>query len=223
MSSVARSTARGVQLEVHAALEAVAGVAVKPSRRIRPWITAGFQNAASRKHVVVSSRDARMLAAHDAGERRAACARRRPSSRSGSRSSASPFSSFSFSPALREAHDDVAVELRAIVRVQRLAELEHHVVRDVDERAIERMPLRSSASLIHAGVGAFGRCRRSRGPRSAGRPRGPRREPRASPCSSTVTGATSRWRQRRAGRSPRLRARCRASTGSRRGSASASA
>ena len=54
----------------------------------------------------------------------------------------------------RKAHDDVAVEQPVVVGVQRLAEFQHHVVGDVDEAEIERMPLRSRRCFIHAGVGA---------------------------------------------------------------------
>jgi hypothetical protein len=38
--------------------------------------------------------------------------------------------------------------------MQRLAEFQHHVVGDIDQAEIERMPLRSMRRFIQSGVGA---------------------------------------------------------------------
>ena len=63
-----------------------------------------------------------------------------------------PFSSFSDSPALRPAHDELLVDLVEVEDVRRAAVLEHHVVRDVDQRRHRRWPQRARRSTIHAGV-----------------------------------------------------------------------
>ncbi len=70
------------------------------------------------------------------------------SSRSASRSSAWPLSSVSLFTVAREAHDDVAFEQRVVVGMQRLAEFEHHVVGDVDDRG-DRADAAALEALLH--------------------------------------------------------------------------
>ena len=71
-----------------------------------------------------------------------------------------PSSSFSFSPFARAAHDDGAGHFRVVERVQRLAELDHDVVGDVDDRA-DRTQARTAQTLgeperrLCAGIDAF--------------------------------------------------------------------
>ena len=141
-----------------------------------------------------------MLAAHDAGEAERLHARRQTSSRSGSSVSTWPLSSVSVSPGTREAHDDIAFEQPVVVRVQRLAQLEHHVVGDVDDCG-DRTNARSARAALHprrrrrTRVDAVDR----RAPRNAGRPAA------SSIRTSRVVGvrdrrhAASGQRQRRAG------------------------
>ena len=105
------------------------------------------------------------------------------SSRSGSRSSVCSFSSVSFSPASREAHDDGAFEQSVVVGVQRLAQLEHHVVGDVDDRR-NRTDAAALEALLHPG----GRRRaRHRFPRSCAK-----RSEGTPPASSTRTARSAR-------------------------------
>ena len=88
----------------------------------------------------------------------------------------------------REAHDDVAVEQAVVVGVQRLAELEHHVVGDVDDGR-DRADAAALEALLHPRRRrrARRRCRRStRAAKARARQRRPRRERRA--CALTVDG-----------------------------------
>jgi hypothetical protein len=62
-------------------------------------------------------------------------------------------SSSSFSPA-RQAHVDRALQLGVVEGVQRLAEFEHHVVGDVDQRAD-----RADAAALEAALHPFRRRR----------------------------------------------------------------
>ena len=61
-----------------------------------------------------------------------------------------PFSSFSCSPGLAEAHVDAAIELVEVVDVQGPAKLQHHVVRHVDKGGYRTLP-RTLEPLPHPG------------------------------------------------------------------------
>ena len=70
---------------------------------------------------------------------------------------ATPSRVVSFSPRVRAAHDDRAGEPVAVVAVDRLAELEHHVVGDVDGQRDRPHPGELDAGAPStAGVGAAG-------------------------------------------------------------------
>jgi hypothetical protein len=73
-----------------------------------------------------------------------------------------PSSSVIFSPP-REARFEPALQLGEIVGVHGLAQLEHHVLRDVDHRADGRSPARRRRSRSHGGEGRDCRCRAPRG------------------------------------------------------------
>ena len=74
----------------------------------------------------------------------------------------------------REAHDDGAVEQAIVVRVQRLAELEHHVVGDVDDGGdrADAAALEALASSMPASarvrIDAFDRTRDTKRGQAAG-------------------------------------------------------
>ena len=82
-----------------------------------------------------------------------------------------PSSSLSVSPCSRATHDDAAVEFAQVVRMHRLAELEHHVVRDVDGRA-DRTQAGATQPLLHPGrrLAPWDRARGSRATQSARNP-----------------------------------------------------
>ena len=182
-------------------------------------MTAGFQNAPSSSTVVVASLmpecSPPMMPARPSGFFSS-----QTSSRSGSRSSICPFSSVSFSPARAKRTTMRAVEQAIVVGVQRLAQLEHHVVGDVDDRRD-----RADAAALEALLHPRGRRRpRHRCPRSMRR-----HEARAGGRVLDAHRALRRGVVTGAGAiaggasgapvTAATRARCRASTGSRRGSA----
>ena len=125
------------------------------------------------------------------------------SSRSASRSSTSPLSSVSVSPARGKRTTIAPSRRRVVVGVHRLAELEHHVVGDVDDgadradaRALEPRlhPGRRRAprvdALDHAAAEARAACGRRR--------RAPRGAPRSSPAPPTCRARRASRRSRAA-------------------------
>ena len=116
--------------------------------------------------------------------------------------------------ALRHAHVDVPTELAQVVGVQRLAELQHHVVRDVHDRA-DRPQAGAAQALAHPErrARASDRCRGSTRPAKRGQARGRLEAHRElSRDARAATGSIVGRRQLACRRSPRPRARRRAST-----------
>ena len=171
-SSVARSIARDLTRRVDTALEAQRGVRVQTEAARPPDDRGGREERALEEHGVGRFADGRRFAAHDAGEPDRARARRRSRACRSSSATSRPSSNVSFSPACAKPRFDAPVELREVVGVQRLAELEHHVVRDVDDR-LDR-PNARRAATARASRAACGRCakgRAARGRRTAGNSR----------------------------------------------------
>ena len=91
--------------------------------------------------------DTRMVATHDAGETNGLLVVRDHEHRVIHRDVAPVEKSQRFARA-RAAHDDAAIDFAPVIGVHRLAELEHHVVRDVDDR-VDRTQTRASQPFPH--------------------------------------------------------------------------
>jgi hypothetical protein len=135
------------ELEIDAALEAIAGV----TQEAQPAHLALYDRRIPERAFQVDARrvagDARMLAAHDAGEaqRLRAVADEQQVRFERERL---PVQQRQRLAVTREADDDVALEQPVVVRVQRLAQLEHHVVGDVDDGRDGAHP-RALDALLH--------------------------------------------------------------------------